>query len=149
MTTDERRTASPWDRALLAVLSVVGLYGLVMVVVPRDVSDRLFGPLGFGLDRVGSVAAEELDFVAFVFRVLGAVIVGWMVALVGVVSGPLRRRESWAWWAVAGSMTVWFALDTAMSVAVGEYEHAAFNAAFLVPVMLPLLAIGREIRQLR
>jgi hypothetical protein len=127
------------------VLSVVALYGVAMVVAPHLVSDRIFGPLGFGLDRVDDVEAGELDYVAFVFRVLGAVIVGWMVALAGVAAGPLRRRERWAWWTVTGSMAVWFTLDTGMSLAVGEYRHGAFNVAFLIPVVLPLLAIKRTI----
>jgi hypothetical protein len=84
--------------------------------------------------------------VAFVFRVLGAVIVGWMVALAGIATVPLRRREPWAWWTVTVSMVVWFMIDTGMSIAVGQHSHAAFNIAFLLAVAVLLGDIGMQVR---
>jgi hypothetical protein len=131
---------------LLGVIAIVGLYGFTMVIAAEQVSRNLFGPFGFGLDQAGDLTANELDYVAFVFRVLGAVIVGWMVALAGIAVVPLRRREPWAWWTVASSMVVWFVIDTGMSVIVGQHSHAAFNLAFLLAVAVPLGGIGMQLR---
>lgn len=135
-----------WDRLLLGVITFVGLYGITMVIAAEQVSRNLFGPLGFGLDQAGDLTPSELDYVAFVFRVLGAVIVGWMVALAGIATVPLRRREPWAWWTVTASMVVWFVIDTGMSIAVGQHSHAAFNVAFVLAVAVPLGGIGMQLR---
>jgi hypothetical protein len=135
-----------WDRLLLGVIALVGLYGVTMVIAAERVSRNLFGPFGFGLDQAGDLTPKEVDYVAFVFRVLGAVIVGWMVALAGIATVPLRRREPWAWWTVTASMVVWFMIDTGMSIAVGQHSHAAFNLAFLLAVAVPLGGIGMQLR---
>ncbi len=145
MTTNRTTVLSRWNAVLLVAVLLIGLYGFVMVVAPHLVGNRLFGPLGFGLDRVGDVSATELDYVAFLMRVLGAVIVGWMAALAGLVIGPLSRREPWAWWTITGSLVLWFVVDTGMSVAVGEIEHAVFNTAFLVAVTIPLVGYKRAL----
>lgn len=143
---DGSRQRTVWDQLLLGVIAFVGLYGITMVIAAEQVSRNLFGPLGFGLDQAGALTATELDYVAFVFRVLGAVIVGWMVALAGITVVPLRRREPWAWWTVASSMVVWFTVDTGMSVAVGQHSHAVFNLAFLFAMAVPLGGIGMQLR---
>ena len=135
-----------WNHLLLGVISLVGLYGVTMVIAAEQVTRNLFGPLGFGLDQAGDLTRSELDYVAFVFRVLGAVIVGWMVALAGLTAVPLRRREPWAWWTISASMVIWFLVDTGMSVAVGRHSHAAFNVVFLVAVAVPLGRIGMQLR---
>jgi hypothetical protein len=143
---DGSRQRTVWDHLLIGVIAFVGLYGITMVIAAEQVSRNLFGPLGFGLDQAGDLTATELDYVAFVFRVLGAVIVGWMVALAGITVVPLRRREPWAWWTVASSMVLWFTVDTGMSIAVGQHSHAAFNLAFLFAMAVPLGGIGMQLR---
>ena len=65
--------------------------------------------------------------------------------LTAVVAGPLARRETWAWWAVVGSATLWFVLDTGLSLALGFVGHAAFNVGFAVALAVPLAAIRRDL----
>lgn len=136
---------SVWDRVLLAVVIAVGLYGISMVVAGLAVGDSLFDLLGFGPDDGGIDDDEGRDYLRLVFGVLGAVIAGWMALLTAVVAGPLARRETWAWWAVVGSATLWFVLDTGLSLALGFVGHAAFNVGFAVALAVPLAAIRRDL----
>jgi len=51
--------------------------------------------------------------------------------LATVFAGPFRRRERWSWKAVAASLAVWFAADTALSLAAGFPENAVLNVLIL------------------
>ncbi len=133
------------DRLLAAVIVAVALYAGGLVIVGRFVGDEVFGLLGFGPDSAGITGGEALDYTTFVFGVLGAVIIGWMALTYMVARGPLRRREPWAWTAVAASIGVWFIVDTGFSLAVGQVEHAVFNVGFLVPIAVALAALRREL----
>lgn len=137
---------SPWDRRLTVVVAAVALYGAVLVVrgaVPAALFDRL----GFGMTASGITGGPQRAYVLLIYGVLGAVLVGWMLLLLAVVRGPLRRRERWAWNAVAASMTAWFAADTSFSLAVGSPAHALFNVGFALAVAIPLAALRRQLQQ--
>jgi hypothetical protein len=130
-------SADAWLRALQAVLVAVGTYALVMVIRP-ELADRLvYSPLGFG-SAAGGVPATATGYVGFVTAVTGAVLLGWVVLLLGLSRGPLARRDPWAWRAVVTSLLVWFVADTGMSLAVGYPTHAAFNVVFAVTLGVPL-----------
>jgi hypothetical protein len=129
---------------LAAVIVAVGVYAGGLVTVGRFMGDEVFGALGFGPDSGEITGGEALDYTIFIFGVLGAVIVGWMVLTFMVARGPLRRREPWAWTAVAASIGVWFVVDTGFSLAVGQVEHAIFNVGLLAPIAVALAALRRE-----
>ncbi len=143
----DRAPGSAWDKLLLAVLGCVAAYAVALVVAGEQVSRLVFDPLGFGLERPGDLSGEAIDYIVFVYGVLGAVILGWMIVLIGIACGPLRRRERWAWWTVVTSSVMWFVADTGMSLAAGQPSHAAFNVAFLVLLGAPLVGIGRQLRR--
>jgi hypothetical protein len=89
----------------------------------------------------GDMPESGRDMRAFLFGPLGGTIVGYFVMQLFVVLGPFRRRERWAWHAVAWPLLAWFTLDSAMSV----YHGATFNVWMvnlptLVLVGIPLLA---------
>ena len=106
---------------------------------------EIFDRMNFGPDSAGIGAGAEHDYVTFIYGVLGAVIIGWMVALFMIARGPLRRREMWAWRTVAGSALVWFSIDTTFSLVVGQLEHAGFNLMFAIALAVPLTALRRRI----
>ena len=140
------RHESTWaDTLLAAVIAAVAVYAAGLVIIGQIVGDDVFGLLGFGPNSAGINGGEALDYTTFIFGVLGAVILGWMVLTFIVARGPLRRREPWAWTAVAASIGVWFVVDTGFSLAVGQVEHAVFNVGFLVPIAIALAALRREV----
>lgn len=135
----------PWDKMLLGVIGVVTAYALTLVAAGLFVSDAVFDPLGFGSDDGGITVEAGRKYLRLIYAVLGAVIVGWMLTIVGIVLGPLRRRERWAWNTVAISAGGWFVLDTGVSVLLGFVGHALFNVAFAAALAAPLAAIKLDI----
>lgn len=45
--------------------------------------------------------------------------VGWMVGLLALVLGPVRRGRRWGWNALAGSLGTWFVVDSTFSLVSG------------------------------
>jgi hypothetical protein len=129
-----------WDRWLVAaILAVLAYSGLL--VVGGGIAGEVFARLGFGMTDAGIESRSARGYVLLVYGVLGAVMIGWCLLLLAVVAGPLRRREPWAWRAVAGSLTCWFLVDTSLSLAVGFPTHALFNTVFAVAVAVPLAGL--------
>lgn len=123
--------------ALESVLVLVVAYATTMVVA-GDVVDRLFTALGFGAEGAGVPQGAPLDHVRLVRGVLGAVLVGWALLLLAVVRLGLRTGDARWWWAVTASVGAWALLDTAASLALGSWQHAAFNVPFVLALGLPL-----------
>lgn len=122
-----------------AVVSVaVAGYGVSMVFVPSLVGG-LFEALGLGMRGVGITGGPARSYVLFLYGVLGAVIVGWMVLVAAVATGRSSTGTPWAWRALTVSVSVWFVLDSGLSLVMGEWQHALFNLAFLAALGLPLL----------
>jgi hypothetical protein len=77
-------------------------------------------------------------FRAWVYGVTGACVSAWGVTVAFVAAQAFPARAAWAWWAVAGSVAVWFALDTAQSLRYRVFANALGNVAFLVVLAIPL-----------
>lgn len=127
---------------LEGVLVAVAGYALVLVAAGRPVN-RAFDTLGFG----GSLATAPDDLAAHVVLVqgvLGAVMFGWAVLLLAVVRIGVRGGDPRWWWAVSASLVAWFVVDTGFSLAVGSWQHAAFNVPFAVALAFPLAVVRPE-----
>ncbi len=137
--------SGPWDRLLLVVVAGVSVYALGLVMFGLVLGDQVFDRIGFGPDD-GEIAGDvPREYIRLVYGILGAVIVGWMTTVGAVVIGPLRRRESWAWWTIVIASAVWFVLDTGLSLLLGFVGHGLFNVGFAIALAVPLAAIRREI----
>lgn len=138
-------TTERWPRILVGTSLLVAAYAASLVAA-GPVASRLFDALGFGM-RSGSVPdGAPRDHVLFVYGVLGSVLVGWMVLVAAVAAGPLRGQRAgreWALRALALSVGTWFVLDTGFSLAVGSWQHAAFNLGFLAVLGIPLAGLHR------
>lgn len=125
-------------RFLLAALTFQALVGLSAAIAidsplwsahQRAIASELWGQGGFG----PSVEVYR----SWVMGPLGGTIVGWAVALLWVVAIPMRRREPWAWSAVAASTMTWFVIDCAVSAMHGAYTNVAFNGLAVSMIALP------------
>lgn len=131
-----------WDGAFAAGLGLVALLGLALVLAAAPATtafDMVFfggpGPVPDGAAR---------DYLAFVHRVLGAVLMGWAVLLAGLTSA-LRRRERRAWLMTVASLATWYVLDTTASLASGFPENAVLNTALGLVLAVPLAGMRREL----
>ena len=136
---------SLWDRWLAAACLAAGGFGAVMVLFHGCTADA-FDALVSGSDDPPFDGDRARAYAGFVYGVLGAVMVGWMALTFAVATGPLRRRERWAWRAVACSLSGWFAVDTLMSLVSGYPENALLNVAFALAFAPPLAALRRTAR---
>jgi hypothetical protein len=137
---------SIWNRVLLIVVAAVAVYAFLLVVAGLWLGDTVFDLLGFGPED-GNVESAQRDYIRLLYGVLGAVIVGWMATIAAIVVEPLRRRELWAWWAIVISVTIWFVLDTGLSLVLGVIGHALFNVAFAIGLAVPLAAIRADLQE--
>lgn len=113
-------------------------YGISMVFAP-SLAGGLFEALGFGMRGAGITGGPARSYVLFLYGVLGAVIVGWMVLIAAVATSGSSAGDRWVWRALVASVSVWFALDTGFSLVVGEWQHALFNLGFVAALGPPLL----------
>lgn len=133
-----------WDAWLLVAIAGVAGFSAGFVVA-GDSMITVFDRLLFGSAESPVRGAAALDYLKFSFGVLGAVTIGWMVALLPIALGPLRRRERFAWSSIAWSVGVWFVIDSTFSVLSGFPENAVLNVGFVALFAIPLLAMRREL----
>jgi len=116
---------------------LIGTYAASLALAGA-LAGQLFDLLGFGMRSWAVPAGPPRTYVLFVYAVLGAVLVGWMVTVAGIAAGPLRSGQPWAWPVLATSLGAWFVLDTGVSLVVGVWQHAIFNLLFLAALGVPL-----------
>lgn len=136
-------TFSFWWRWLLAATMVVIGIGAFLVFAPgpaRTISSLLF--FG-GLDTLDSFPEPAVRYVTFAHGVLGAVMIGWGVALALILLGPVRRRQPDGWKTFAVSLAVWYAVDSAFSLYSGFWPNVVLNTVIVGLFALPLWRIRR------
>lgn len=140
------RAPSAGNQALSIVLIIVVVYGLALVAAPLLMGAAVFDVLGFGPDAAGVPEGEPRQWLKMVFGVVGSVLVGWAATMLILAAGPLRNGDSWAWYAIAVSVTLWFMLDTGMSIVYGWWQHGLFNVPFYAAIMVPMAMTRADLR---
>lgn len=136
-----RQTFIKW---LEVVLFLVLIYSLFLVFAGTT-AGSLFSWFGFGPDELIDTAAVR-GYLRLPYMVLGAVIAGWAFLMIQIVRGPLKEGSAWAWTFLVRSLSLWFILDTGMSLALGYPMHALFNIPFAVALGIPLLRLKAHAR---
>ena len=136
-----------WSNWLLIASDSMILLGLLMVFAPdffRHSFYRLYTDFYYG--RGGAFEAlpsADVTLQVWIYALAGAILVGWMVCMSAIILIPFRRGEKWAWWAVTGSMLIWFVLDCFGSVIYGMSINLIINIGALVIFSIPLVATYR------
>ena len=131
-----RHTLIKW---LEVVLTLVLIYSLLLVFAGTT-AGSLFSWFGFGPDK--SIDTDPVrDYLLLPYMVLGAVMAGWVFLMIQIVRGPLKEGSAWAWTLLVRSLSLWFILDTAMSLVLGYPMHALFNIPFAVALGIPLVRL--------
>lgn len=131
-----RNVAIRW---LEIVLAIVLLYSLLLVFA-GTAAGSLFSWFGFGPSE--SIDTEAVrDYLLLPYMVLGAVMAGWVILMIQIVRGPLKEEAPWAWTFLVRSLSLWFILDTGMSLVLGYPMHALFNIPFAFALGIPLASL--------
>ena len=124
---------------LEVVLSLVLFYAMCLVFAGTT-AGTLFTWFGFGPDESIDTAAVR-DYLRLPYMVLGAVMAGWVFLMLQIVRGPLREGSAWASTFLIRSLSLWFIVDTGMSLMLGYPLHALFNVPFAVALAIPLVQL--------
>ena len=135
-----------WWYWLIGVTAGVVGFGLALVLTP-NLMHRFFNWWFFSASKTNaSLSDPATSYLAFTYGVLGAVMVGWAVALFAFLLGPFRRGEREGWYSLTFSIIIWFGLDSVLSLVAGFFENAILNAVFLLLFAVPLGATYRYFR---
>ena len=129
---------------LEVVLFLVLIYSLLLVFAGTT-AGSLFTWFGFGPEESINTAAVW-DYLRLPFMVLGAVMAGWVFLMIQIVRGPLKEGSAWAWTFLVQSLSLWFILDTGMSLVLGYPMHALFNIPFAIALGIPLVRLKAHAR---
>jgi hypothetical protein len=130
-----------WCNALLGSISLIALIGLLMIVPPQ-LSLSYFNFILYGSpDFPATMSEEGVRYTSLLYAFLGSVIIGWMILLAWIVHVPLRTGNRSAWNIIALSITLWFIIDSSVSVILGYWQNAVSNASLAILVMIPLAMI--------
>ena len=128
---------------LEVVLILVLIYSLLLVFAGTT-AGSLFTWFGFGPEESINTAAVW-DYLRLPFMVLGAVMAGWVFLMIQIVRGPLKEGSAWAWTFLVQSLSLWFILDTGMSLVLGYPMHALFNIPFAIALGIPLVRLKAHV----
>ncbi|CAB4557180.1 unannotated protein [freshwater metagenome] len=131
-----RETYTKW---LEVVLILVLVYSLLLVFAGAT-AGSLFSWFGFGPEKSIDTAAVR-DYLLLPYMVLGAVMAGWAFLMIQIVRGPLKEEVAWSWTFLVQSLSLWFVLDTGMSLVLGYPMHAVFNIPFAIALGIPLVRL--------
>ena len=127
---------------LQLVLGAVFIYSLLLVFT-GSVAGLLFSWFGFGPNEEIDTS-EVQDYLLLPYMVLGAVMAGWAFLMMLIVRGPLKDGSLWARKFLIQSLSLWFILDTSMSVVLGYPTHALFNVPFALALGIPLVLMKNQ-----
>jgi hypothetical protein len=135
-----------WWRWLLISAFGILLFGLSLVLFPSP-TQRLFNLLYFSSSTGDpSFSSAAVAYIKFVCAVLGAVMIGWSLALVLILFGPFRRGLREGWNMVTISLVAWFIPDTVVSLVSGFWQNALLNLAIAFIFAVPLAATYKTFR---
>lgn len=128
-----------WWRWLLAATLIVIVVGFCFVLLPAF-TRHAFGLLFFGSgSALDEWPAAAVGYVNFAHGLLGALMIGWGVSLAFVALGPLRAGHAQAWRTFAVSLSIWFVVDSGLSLWTGFWQNVVLNTVFVL-LFLPALA---------
>jgi hypothetical protein len=130
MSTNKKQ--SFWIMYAKVVTVCVFIFSIGIILLPLIWRD-FFNLIIFG-ERVfpASFSDDAIQYIRLIFGITGAVMAAWSMVLYIIISGPLNSGEIWAWRAFAGSVVLWYLLDTSYSLFTGFSENALFNTLFFL-----------------
>ncbi len=130
-----------WQKWLLVFGLYLVFFGFLLSFFSDSIlMDYLFNnqinPEFWGLNELPE---KVIKFQAWIYAVLGSVIVGWGILISFIAYYPFKAKQKWAWNCIAFGFVTWFLIDSVMSVYFQIYFNLFVNLVFLLLVLLPLI----------
>ena len=132
-----------WQNWLSAWAILVTVFGLVLAGGAFAETDGLTTML---FTLFGNPLPSDIDaHHRFAIGLMGAVTMGWGLTYYGAFRAlhaldPATAAPIWRYLLLTGS--VWFVIDSAISIATGFWMNAVSNTVFIVLFMIPLFKTG-------
>jgi hypothetical protein len=125
---------------LQAAAAVVILLSAVLLLAPAT-GMVIFSTVYFWQPEFAEPApASVVAYIRFMHGVLGAVMVGWMVAVIALARGGFVAGQRHAWNTIAASLGAWLLVDTTYSALHAVWGNVALNVATAAMFAVPLIA---------
>lgn len=140
----QKSTLVFWSRWIKFLSFFLIAYGLAMVFVPQlmrsPVAAILFDNNEALRNAFVSAGEPQSTFLNVLSGLLGTVTTGWAIQIAWLAHKPFRSGETWAWNALAMSVSVWAALEFYYKLieginGVGLFAHFGLLIAFAVPLL--------------
>lgn len=127
-----------------AAAVVLGLSALLLLA--PSMGEAVFYGVYF-LQPTSPVAlpAEAQAYIRFAHGIIGAVMAGWMFAVIALARGPFLAGHLHAWRAIAWPLAGWFVIDTTFSLVHGVWGNALLNVATASMFAPPLIMSRRHV----
>jgi len=80
----------------------------------------------------------------WLLAIIGATIMGFHLLAICIAHIPLRKQETWAYWAIWSGLICWFGIDTFWSLMYdAAYNVWLINLPALVMISIPLLLLKK------
>ena len=79
-----------------------------------------------------------IAFRSFMYSLAGAMMTVWGIQMGAIAQFALRKKEKWAWIALAVSCAVWFLIDESFSAYYGVWMNVIGNLSVLILQVVPL-----------
>ncbi len=133
-----------WSVWLQAAAAVMLALSAILLLAP-SLGLAIFSSVYFFQPEFPVRLPQAVDaYVRFMHGVLGAVMLGWMVAIIALARGPFVAGQRHAWNTMAASVGSWFVVDTSFSVLHGVWGNVALNLATALMFAVPLGASRRH-----
>ena len=135
-----------WLKWLTVATVALVVFGLALITAPA-IARQGFSLLVYSSgDRISEFGPDAVAYIELAHAVMGAVMVGWGVALLLVMRGPMRRNLVEGLRIFAISLLAWFIPDTIFSLASGFWQNAILNLVFAALFAIPIAALYRGAR---
>jgi hypothetical protein len=131
-----------WSRWVEGVGWTLILFGLILAFGNQshvfDVAfNRQIDPVFWSDAAIPNEASRAQSWT---YGVLGATVSSWGVFVACLARFAFRQRQRWAWICLFLGITLWYLVDTGISLAYGVYFNVAFNTVLATLVYLPVIA---------
>jgi hypothetical protein len=131
---------------LLGASTLVAIFGLVLVMASGAARQGFSQLIYANLTAIDSFGAEAARYIALAHAVIGAVMVGWGIAMILITSELIASGSRLGWRLLAFSLSGWYVPDTLYSLASGYWQNAALNTCFAAIFVVPLALLHPYLR---
>lgn len=133
-----------WSSWLQAAAGVVMALSAVLLLAP-SLGLAIFSAVYFSQPEFPiSVPAPAAAYIRFMHGVLGAVMLGWMTAVLALARRPFVAGKRCAWNTIAVSVGMWFLIDTSHSIWHSVWGNVGLNLVTTVLFAVPLIAARKH-----